>query len=55
MKIYKAKNLGFCYGVRRSLSLVESASGKVYTYGHLIHNSRIVEELEKRGYAPSMM
>ena len=49
MKIYKAKNLGFCYGVRRSLSLVESASGKVYTYGHLIHNSRIVEELEKKG------
>ena len=49
MKILKAKHLGFCYGVRRSLSLVAGAKGKVYTYGHLIHNTRIVEELAEKG------
>ena len=50
MKIYKAHHLGFCYGVKRSISLANRDYGKkVYTYGKLIHNSRMVAALEKMG------
>lgn len=50
MKIIKAKHLGFCYGVRRSIAMTEKEYVKpVCTYGEIIHNARIVSALEKRG------
>ena len=50
MKIYRSAHLGFCYGVRRSVALAEKDYGApVYTYGELIHNSRIVSALECKG------
>ncbi|MBR6788294.1 MAG: bifunctional 4-hydroxy-3-methylbut-2-enyl diphosphate reductase/30S ribosomal protein S1 [Clostridia bacterium] len=50
MKIIRAKNLGFCYGVKRSLAMAQKEYPlPVYTYGELIHNKRIVDMLERRG------
>ena len=50
MTIYKAANLGFCYGVKRSISLARGNYRKpVYTLGELIHNSVIVNALEREG------
>lgn len=51
MDILRAKHLGFCYGVKRSISLAGDDYGdrRVYTYGKLIHNSRIVGSLENKG------
>lgn len=50
MKILRAKNLGFCYGVTRSLEFTEKDWPQpVYTYGELIHNSLIVGRLAERG------
>lgn len=50
MKIYRSAHLGFCYGVRRSVALAEKDYGApVFTYGELIHNSRIVSALESKG------
>ncbi len=50
MKILRAHNLGFCYGVRRSIAFTENEYPKpIYTYGELIHNSLIVDKLASRG------
>ena len=46
-----AKNIGFCFGVRRAIEMAQKASkaGQVYTYGEIIHNADVVRELEKEG------
>ncbi len=51
MIIVRAKHLGFCYGVKRSISLACADKGgrRGDTYGKLIHNARIVSELEAKG------
>jgi len=53
MDIIVAKNCGFCYGVKRALKMARSirsrSAGKVFTLGDLIHNPRVISELEKRG------
>jgi len=53
MEIIIAKNCGFCYGVKRALKLAKNvrrrARGKVFTLGDLIHNPRVISELEKEG------
>lgn len=50
MKLYKAANLGFCYGVKRSIALARGDHpAPVCTLGELIHNSVIVDALEKEG------
>ena len=41
MKIYKARVMGFCYGVRKAMEIAENAavSGqKTVTLGPIIHN-----------------
>ena len=55
MKILLAKNSGFCFGVRRAVELAERMSGgkPVYTYGHIIHNESVVEELRKKNVLPA--
>lgn len=54
MEIIRASVLGFCFGVRRAVELVEKAlaenSGKsVYSLGPLIHNERFLEKLKSKG------
>jgi len=52
MKVIKAPVLGFCMGVRRAVDLAveEAKSNKnVYTLGPLIHNPKVLDDLEKLG------
>lgn len=52
MRILLGKHSGFCFGVRRAVALAEQlADGArtVYTYGAIIHNERVVEQLSAHG------
>lgn len=54
MEIIRADCMGFCAGVRRAVmtankALGENKSGRVYTFGPLIHNPVALKEFEKRG------
>jgi len=52
MKVLLAKHSGFCFGVSRAIELVNEAAAsnaRVFTYGKIIHNERVVNELEARG------
>ena len=51
MEVITAKTAGFCFGVKRAVELVysQAASGRVYTYGPIIHNESVVKDLEERG------
>lgn len=52
MQLRLAKNMGFCFGVRRAVDMATGAAkerGRVYTLGELIHNREVVDELEKEG------
>ena len=53
MEISVAKSAGFCFGVQRAVDSVykelEENSGKIYTFGPIIHNEQVVEDLNKRG------
>ena len=52
MKIIVAKNAGFCFGVRRAVEAVYDhldKAEKLYTYGPIIHNPEVVEELKDKG------
>lgn len=53
MKVTTAKTAGFCFGVKRAVEKVyeqaESCREPVYTYGPIIHNETVVEDLERRG------
>ena len=49
-----AKYAGFCYGVKRAVETVkklkeENPDKNVYVLGELIHNSQVINELEKLG------
>ncbi len=47
-----AKSAGFCYGVQRAVELARSTAGETggcWMLGDLIHNSHVVEELERCG------
>ena len=53
MKIMLAKTAGFCFGVRRAVDTVyeqvEKAEPPIYTYGPIVHNETVVQELEEKG------
>ena len=53
MEITVAQSAGFCFGVQRAVDSVykelEENSGKIYTFGPIIHNEQVVEDLNKRG------
>lgn len=53
MEILVAKTAGFCFGVRRAMEMVGIALSQkersLYSLGPLIHNPRVVSELEERG------
>ncbi len=53
-KITIAKYAGFCYGVKRAVDTVkklkfENPEKKVFVLGQLIHNTQVIEELDKLG------
>ena len=53
MEVIRAKSAGFCFGVQRAVDSVykelEENSGKIYTFGPIIHNEQVVEDLNKKG------
>lgn len=52
IQIEIAKNAGACFGVKRALELAQKAGeqgGLAHTLGPLIHNPRVVEDLQRRG------
>ena len=53
MKVKVAETAGFCFGVKRAVDTVyreiESGEKPVYTFGPIIHNEQVVEDLENRG------
>ena len=52
MEVVLAKSLGFCFGVKRAVETVYAQSGKaedIYTYGAVVNNEEVVEDLKKKG------
>jgi 4-hydroxy-3-methylbut-2-enyl diphosphate reductase len=52
MEIEMASEMGFCFGVRRAIELVEKASrerGPLQTLGALVHNRQVVDGLGRCG------
>jgi (E)-4-hydroxy-3-methyl-but-2-enyl pyrophosphate reductase len=53
MEIFVARRSGFCYGVKRALSLVydvlKENRGPLYSLGPLIHNPQVIKDLEEKG------
>lgn len=52
MKIVKASVLGFCFGVRRAVTMIETElaeNGSLYTLGAIVHNTHVVESLAAQG------
>ncbi|MEI6631186.1 MAG: 4-hydroxy-3-methylbut-2-enyl diphosphate reductase, partial [bacterium] len=52
MKINVAKSAGFCFGVKRALSIASDTAKsytKVYMLGDIVHNEDVVSDIEKRG------
>ncbi len=52
MQIEKAAEMGFCFGVRRAIEIVEKAAGErgpLQTLGALVHNQQVVDRLADRG------
>ena len=52
MKIFIAKDAGYCFGVRDAVNLAydtASEKGDVYMLGTIVHNERVIENLDKAG------
>ncbi|WP_138159760.1 bifunctional 4-hydroxy-3-methylbut-2-enyl diphosphate reductase/30S ribosomal protein S1 [Peptoniphilus catoniae] len=50
IEVLVAENAGFCGGVKRAVILANKNAGKgVYSLGPLVHNKRVVEDIEKLG------
>ncbi|MCR5604042.1 MAG: 4-hydroxy-3-methylbut-2-enyl diphosphate reductase [Lachnospiraceae bacterium] len=52
MEVTVADKSGFCFGVKRAVDSVYERlekGGKIYTYGPIIHNEQVVDELEGLG------
>lgn len=52
MEIKLAKSAGFCFGVKRAVKQVyeQLETGKtIYTYGPIIHNEHVVQDLAEKG------
>jgi 4-hydroxy-3-methylbut-2-enyl diphosphate reductase len=52
MHVIKAKELGFCMGVRRAVDMMEEAAGEMgplTSLGSTVHNPQVVERLRLRG------
>ena len=52
MEILLAKDMGFCWGVRRAIDIMETAAeehGEIISVGPIVHNPQVVSELEEMG------
>jgi (E)-4-hydroxy-3-methyl-but-2-enyl pyrophosphate reductase len=52
MEILLAKDMGFCWGVRRAIDIMEHAAdqyGEIISVGPMVHNPQVVAELEEKG------
>ncbi len=52
MKIYVARDAGYCFGVRDAVNLAYDSAkthGEVYMLGTIVHNERVIEDLAKVG------
>lgn len=52
MQILLAKDMGFCWGVRRAIDIMEHAAdqyGEIISVGPIVHNPQVVAELEQKG------
>ena len=58
MEIKLAKSAGFCFGVKRAVDTVyeqiekNQDQRKIYTYGPIIHNMEVVNDLKEKGVFP---
>jgi len=52
-EIKVAKHAGFCFGVKKAIEIAEEVAsknpGKTYVYGQLVHNEKVIKDLESRG------
>ena len=52
MKILVAKDAGYCFGVRDAVNLAKKSGDdfqEVYMLGDIVHNEKVVEDLNKKG------
>ena len=51
MEVILAKTAGFCFGVKRAVDTVydQVGSGDVYTFGPIIHNEEVINDLKEKG------
>ena len=52
MEILLAEDMGFCWGVRRAIDIMEQAAdryGEIISVGPIVHNPQVVSELEAKG------
>ena len=53
MEVKVAKTAGFCFGVKRAVEkayeVAEKEQKDVYTYGPIIHNEEVVNDLAQKG------
>ena len=52
MEILLAKEMGFCYGVKRAIEMTQAVAkekGEIHTLGQLVHNPSVIERLEQDG------
>tara|TARA_B100000945_G_scaffold317893_1_gene321582 strand:+ start:2670 stop:3533 length:864 start_codon:yes stop_codon:yes gene_type:complete len=52
MKIYLAKDAGYCFGVRDAVNLANDnleTDGEIYMLGTIVHNERVVKNLSEKG------
>ena len=53
MEIKVAKHAGFCFGVKKAIEIAEevaqSNKEKTYVYGQLVHNEKVIKDLENKG------
>ena len=52
MEIKVAKHAGFCFGVKKAIEIAEEVAKnnpKTYVYGQLVHNEKVIRDLEEKG------
>src|SRR3990172_6081921 len=52
MEILLARDMGFCWGVRRAIDIMEKAAGErgeIISVGPTVHNPQVVADLESKG------
>jgi 4-hydroxy-3-methylbut-2-enyl diphosphate reductase len=56
VEILLARDMGFCWGVRRAIDIMEKAAdewGEIISLGPIVHNPQVVRELEEKGVRAS--